>query len=51
MQDKHERRVYTAFPQNVSAEPRPRHGRELDATREKITRPTDATPRRAADWR
>lgn len=31
--------------------PRPRHGRELDATRERITRPVASTPRRAQDWR
>lgn len=44
------KRVFSAYPQNVSRIPSLRHGRSED-TREKIARPKVSTPRRAQDWR
>lgn len=44
-------REYKTFPRAMDATPLARHGRDTEATRERIARPVDATPRRAQDWR
>lgn len=44
-------RTYTSYPQAVSSAPNVRHRRELDASRERMSRPIGSVPRKLADWR
>lgn len=47
------RRVFTSYaaPRDLADLARIRHGRDIEATREKIARPSCSTPRRVKDWR